>query len=90
MKKYVKALSCILAHGKTFHLVYEMSSFEKVEYERSGSLMWELLSKYKQLEKALDKACEELSRLNNNLDRRVITTSTYWKEYLLKEVQEDE
>lgn len=44
----------------------------------------------KQLEKALDKACEELSRLNNDLDRRVITTSTYWKEYLLKEVQEDE
>jgi len=46
--------------------------------------------KIKQLEKALDKACEELSRLNNDLDRRVITTSTYWKEYLLKEVQEDE
>ena len=44
-------------------------------------------SKY---EKALDKACEELSRLNNDLDRRVITTSTYWKEYLLKEVQENE
>ena len=44
----------------------------------------------KELEKALDKACEELSRLNNDLDRRVITTSTYWKEYLLKEVQEDE
>lgn len=42
------------------------------------------------LEKALDKACEELSRLNNNLDRRVITTSTYWKEYLLKEAQEAE
>ena len=42
------------------------------------------------LAKALDKACEELSRLNNDLDRRVITTSTYWKERLLKEVQEDE
>ena len=42
------------------------------------------------LEKALDKACEELSRLNNDLDRRVITTPTYWKEWLLKEVYEDE
>ena len=44
----------------------------------------------KKLEKALDKACEELSRLNNYLDRRVITTSAYWEEWLLKEVQEDE
>lgn len=42
------------------------------------------------LENALDKACEELSRLNNYLDRRVITTSAYWEEWLLKEVQEDE
>ena len=55
MNKYDKALNCILAHVKTFHLLYEISSFEKVEYERSKSLMWELLRKYKQLEKATPK-----------------------------------
>ena len=39
---------------------------------------------------ALDKACEELARINNTFERRVITTSSYWKEWLLSEVQEDE
>lgn len=55
---------------------------------KTQALLQELTNRCEQLEKALDKACEELSRLNNDLDRRVITTSTYWKEYLLKEVQE--
>lgn len=40
--------------------------------------------KIKQLEKALDKACEELARINNTFERRVITTNSYWKEWCLK------
>ena len=63
--------------------------FKNVETHPQEEFDWGEQEYIARLEKALDKACEELSRLNNDLDRRVITTSTYWKELLLKEVQED-
>lgn len=63
--------------------------FKDVETNPQEEFDWGEQEYIARLEKALDKACEELSRLNNDLERRVITTSTYWKERLLKEVQEE-
>ena len=86
MNKYKEALWSI---DFTMHNRVKPKYLQNVEDE-NFEILYELVEKHEQLEKALDKACEELSRLNNDLDRRVITTSTYWREWALEEVQEDD
>ena len=60
------------------------------EQQRIDEYIEQLVCAIEQLEKALDKACEELARINNAFERRIITTSSYWREWALEEVQEDE
>ena len=65
-------------------------------FGKTQAMIQELINKCEQLEKALDKACEEYVSLceeinNENLGLYIIVgTKEEWKEYLLKEVQEDE
>lgn len=86
MNKYKEALWSI---DFTMHNRVKPKYLQNVEDE-NFEILYELVEKHEQLEKALDKACEELARINNAFERRIITTSSYWREWALEEVQEDE
>ena len=85
---------------------FENREFKEKNFDTVYELYNSLLKDYEKVNKALDKACEELEKLDEShayecnkqiIEKKGSSTITFgyqtkgeWKEYLLKEVKEDD